>query len=258
MPGIQNKYKIISNEKITPVFYKLCFEAPGFVKKVCPGQFVNIKIDDGLEPFLRRPLCIYRAKKYVELFYEVVGKGTSVLSKKKKGEMLDVLGPLGNKFSKPSKNIKQVVMVAGGIGVAPFLVLSDELKKNKNIKMILLYGGRTKDFVFNMSEFKKNGCKVFVSTDDGSVGEKGRVSKLFPEINIDPKETFIYTCGPKPMMKAVQAFAAKHGIRGEVSSETVMACGVGACLGCVVKTINGYKTVCHDGPVFGLDEIIFD
>ena len=108
-----------------------------------------------------------------------------------------------------------------------------------------------------MKEFKGNGCKVYVSTDDGSVGTKGRVSKLFSKINKNPKTTFIYTCGPKPMMASVQAFAKKNKLQGQAACEEVMACALGACLGCSIKTTEGYKTVCYDGPVFDLNEVIF-
>ena len=108
-----------------------------------------------------------------------------------------------------------------------------------------------------MQEFKDNGVKVHIATDDGSVGTKGRVSVLFDKIGRDPNHTFIYTCGPNPMMKAVQAFASARGILGQAACEGTMACGLGACLGCSIETKSGFKTVCHDGPAFDLDEIIF-
>ena len=256
MNKIQNIFKVVSNEKLCPKFYRLCLDAKSIVKNVKPGQFIHIRVSDGLEPFFRRPFSVYRAQKYVEIFYEAVGLGTKILSRKKKGDELDVLGPLGKEFSLPPKGTKQVVMVAGGIGVAPFLALSDILKK-KNYELILLYGGRTKGHVYPMKEFKQNGCKVFVATDDGSVGVKGRVSELFSKIPCDPQSTFLYTCGPTPMMKAVQGFAAKNNLKGEAACEEVMACALGACLGCSIETTSGYKTVCCDGPVFLLDEVIF-
>ncbi len=149
-------------------------------------------------------------------------------------------------------------MIAGGIGVAPFLILSDVLKKKKNLELVLLYGGRTKGHVFNMKEFKKNGCATHVATDDGSVGTRGWVDKLFAKIDPDPKTTFIYTCGPDPMMAAVQHFAKRHQLRGQAACEEVMACALGACLGCSIHTTKGFKTVCYDGPVFDLNEVIFE
>ena len=257
MPKLQNIYKVVSNEKLCPRFYHLCFDAPPIVRKVQPGQFVHIRTHDGLEPFFRRPFSVCRAQKHVEIFYEVVGPGTKILSLKKKGDPLDVLGPVGRPFDLPPSGTKQVVMIAGGIGVAPFLILSDVLKK-KNLRLVLLYGGRTKGHIFNMKEFKNNGCAAHVATDDGSVGTRGRVDKLFAKINPDPKTTFIYTCGPNPMMAAAQKFARRHGIKGQAACEEVMACALGACLGCAIRTTKGFRTVCYDGPVFDLDEVIFD
>jgi len=256
MAEIQNIYKVVSNEKLCPRFYRLCLDAKSIVKKIQPGQFIHIRVTDGLEPFFRRPFSVYRAKKHVEVFYEAIGPGTGILASKVKGDGLDVLGPVGNEFTLPPKDIKQVVMIAGGIGIAPFLILSDVLKKRK-CEMILLYGGRTRGHVYKMKEFKDNGCKVYVATDDGSVGVKGIVSKLFPKIKTDSKTTMIYTCGPTRMMAAVQKFAKKHKLRGQAACEEVMACALGACLGCSIKTKSGYKTVCYDGPVFDLQEVVF-
>ncbi len=256
MPKIQNVFKVISNEKLCPCFYLLKIDAPAIVKKIKPGQFIHIRVSKGLEPFFRRPFSVYRAKKYIEIFYEPIGRGTKILVTKKKGDELDILGPLGKPFTLPPKGIKQVVMIAGGIGVAPFLILSDFLK-NKGYEQVLLYGGRTKGHVYPMKEFKENGCKVFVATDDGRVGVKGRVSELFPKINLVPETTFLYTCGPKPMMVAVQEFARENHLRGQAACEELMACGLGACLGCSIQTKSGYKTVCYDGPVFDLQEVIF-
>lgn len=255
MHKIQNTCKVVSNEKISERFYRLCFDTPKILLQTRPGQFVHIRVTDSLEPFFRRPFSVNRAKEHVEIFYEVVGKGTEILAGKKKGGTLDVLGPLGNEFSLPPKGVKQVVMIAGGMGIAPFLILTDFLK-SKKYEMLLLYGGRTKEYIFDMKEYEKNGCKIHVSTDDGSVGAKGRVSKLFPKIKKDSKATYIYTCGPGPMIRSVQEFAKKYNIKGEASWEEVMACGLGACLGCARETTKGYKTVCCDGPVFDLHEII--
>lgn len=257
MPQLQNIYKVVSNEKLCPQFYRLCFDAKAIKGHVKPGQFVHIRTNDaGFEPFFRRPFSVYRAKRHVEVFYEAVGPGTTRMSQLKKGDEVDVLGPVGTPFMLPPKGTKQVVMVAGGIGVAPFLLFSDVLKKSK-LDMVLLYGGRTKGHVYPMKEFKENGCKVYVSTDDGSVGVKGRVSELFSKIDLNPDRTFLYTCGPSPMMAAVQKFAAQHQLKGQAACEEIMACALGACLGCSIKTTRGYKTVCYDGPVFDLQEVIF-
>jgi dihydroorotate dehydrogenase electron transfer subunit len=256
MNKIQGQYKIVSNEKVCPQYYRLCVDAGILAKRTQPGQFIHVRVKEGLEPFLRRPFSVHRAKKHVEILYDVVGKGTSALSQRKAGETLDVLGPLGNSFCAPPAGIKEVVMIAGGIGLAPFLFLCDVLKKKK-FRMKLLYGGRTKKHIYGVKEFKQNGCEVFVATEDGSRGTKGFVSKLFDSIPTQAATTFIYNCGPLPMMAAVQEFAKARHLKGQASCEERMACGLGACLGCVVKTTSGYKTACYDGPVFDLEEIIF-
>lgn len=255
---IQNVYKVVANEKLCPQFWRLSFEAPQLAQEVKPGQFVHIRTNEGFEPFFRRPFSVYRAyQNKVEIFYEVVGPGTKLLSQKEKGDLVDVLGPLGTPFVLPSESIKQVVMVAGGIGIAPMLVLSDILKKRK-LELVLLYGGRTRAHVYPMTEFKENGVKIHVATDDGSIGYKGRVSGLFDKINLNPETTFLYTCGPHPMMKAVQDFAKQYNLKGQAACEETMACALGACLGCSIPTTKGFKTVCYDGPAFNLDEVIFN
>jgi dihydroorotate dehydrogenase electron transfer subunit len=259
MEKIQNKFRVVANEKLCPRFFRLSLDAKSLVKLIKPGQFIHIRVKDSLEPFFRRPFSVYRAVpggNKAEIFYEAIGPGTKLLSEKKKGDELDILGPLGNSFSLPPKGTKTIVMVAGGIGVAPFLIFSDTLK-NKGYELILLFGARTKGHTFNMKDFKANGCKVYISTDDGSVGVKGRISELFTKIPLDPKTTFLYTCGPNPMMAAVQEFAKKNNLRGQASCEEVMACALGACLGCSIETTAGYKTVCYDGPVFDLQEVKF-
>jgi len=256
MKKIQNTYPVVDCIRVNQTYYRLVLEAPALAKAVRPGQFVHIKVSDTLEPLFRRPFSVYRALGgRVEVFFEPVGRGSKMLAQKKKGDRLDVLAPLGRPFTMPGRDVTQIVFAAGGIGVAPFMLFSDRLLKHKAEK-ILLYGGRTKAHTFPMTAFKKNGVTALIATDDGSVGVKGRVSELFGHIDIAPT-TMIYTCGPKPMMGAVAAFAAENGLRGEASMEEVMACGLGACLGCSTKTTQGYKTVCHDGPVFGLDELVF-
>jgi dihydroorotate dehydrogenase electron transfer subunit len=257
MNKIQYFLKIISNRKICGKYFHLVLDTKTLAKCVRPGQFINIRVSDGFEPLFRRPFSVYRARGgRIEIFYEPVGKGTRILMSKGKGEFLDVLGPLGRPFTLPGKYIRQIVFIAGGIGVAPFLIFADALKSHKAEK-ILLYGGRTKEHTFAMTEFKKDGVKVFVATEDGSVGVKGRVSALFSKISQNPATTMLYTCGPKPMIAAVHKFARDNGFKGEASVEELMACGLGACLGCSMRTKSGYQTVCHDGPVFALEEMIF-
>ncbi len=266
MSKIQNILRVAANEKICPKFYQLSFAAPAAViKSIKPGQFIHIRVNDGLEPFFRRPFSVYQANKYISILYEPIGRGTKTLATKKKGDVMDVLGPLGNVFAMPPKGTKQVVMVGGGIGVAPFLLLSQALqrqrgqspKRDSPLSLVLLYGGRTRGHVFPMKEFKQAGVKIHVATDDGSAGVKGRVSNLYSNIKPDPKTTIVYTCGPHAMMASVQEFARKNNLRGQACCEEVMACALGACLGCSIQTTSGYKTTCYDGPIFDLQEVIF-
>lgn len=257
MLKVQRKYEILSNAKVTKKFFHLSLKAPtALLKKIKPGQFFHLRITDSLTPFFRRPFSVFRSQTSLDFLYEIVGPGTQLLSTKKKGDSIDCLGPLGKSFVLPLKKTEQVVLIAGGIGLAPMQVLSDHLKNTAH-DVVLLYGGRSSGHVPSFREFIKNGCQVFVSTDDGSVGEKGRVDRLFKRINVN-KKTFIYTCGPKPMIASVNAFAKEYCFKGQASLEEVMACGVGICLGCSIKTAQGFQTVCDDGPVFNLEDLFFE
>jgi dihydroorotate dehydrogenase electron transfer subunit len=257
MKKIHGTHTILSIKQVCAKFVQIAIESPQLAKTGRPGQFLNVRVSDGSDPLLRRPFGIYRAQdNIVEMLVEIRGRGTAILAKKKPGETLDILGPLGRPFTLPAPQVKQVILIGGGIGVAPLLALAESLKGSGK-KVILLYGGRNQDYMFELSDFNDAGCQVCIATDDGSAGKKGRVSVLFDEIPDDAGAAVIYTCGPGPMMKSVQAFAKEKAIPGECSCEEVMACGTGACRGCAVNTIYGVKTACHDGPVFDLQEVIF-
>ncbi|MBF0385538.1 MAG: dihydroorotate dehydrogenase electron transfer subunit [Candidatus Omnitrophica bacterium] len=250
------KAKIISNKKVSRNFFILKLESPSGFKKPVPGQFINVRVNEGTLPFFRRPFSIYRADPFLEILYAIVGKGTEFLSHKKKGEILSILGPLGKGFSLPAKGIRQIVFIAGGVGLGPFLIYADKLKEIKANK-VLLYGARAGDLIPPLEDFRKNGFKVCLSTEDGSKGKKGRVNVLFDNIDKEEKQSALYTCGPKPMMKAVKDFAVHYDLPAQGSFEEIMACGIGTCLGCAVQTVAGYQTVCEDGPVFNLSDIVF-
>ena len=198
----------------------------------------------------------------IEILYEVVGPGTEILAKKKPGEHLDVIGPLGSGFDYqlPRYPVTQwPVLVAGGMGVAPLVFLAQKFSTiSSKLETLALVGGRTREKVLCLNEFRKTGCAVKVSTDDGSSGTKGRVTNLLEnalrKID-DPECVMVYACGPKPMLKGVATIVKKFGIPAQLSLESHMACGIGACLGCVVDTIEGYKRVCKEGPVFSAHEL---
>jgi len=259
----QFKAKILTNKKIAHEHYVLFFETPVFKEAVRPGQFFNIKINDSFEPFLRRPFGAYRihGKKH-GILYKVVGRTTEILSTKKKADILDILGPLGNGFDiKPFADYSPLsaVLVAGGHGVAPLAALAGKLRSRK-VKVAVFIGSRSKKHVVCDKELGKLGAKVYIATDDGSKGYKGLVTDLLNrELSLmrRPLKTRIYACGPKPMLKATAKVAKKHNILCQVSLEEYMACGIGTCLGCAVQTRSGYKMVCKDGPVFDAEEIVW-
>ena len=247
------KILISENKKVNGKYFKLTFRSQKLSQNIQPGQFLHVRVNQGQDPYLRRPFSYFRAAAgSVEVLYEVLGHGTSILSGKMKGDELKVMGPLGNAFS---KNIgkKKRILVAGGVGVPPLVFLAE-----KNPTEYLLIGTKSKAEVLPKAELKKVKAKVKYSTEDGSYGAKGLVTPLLEQILMreDPGSYFIQTCGPKPMMKAVMAIAEKYGVAGETSWDEAMACGVGACLGCMVETKEGLKRACADGPVFSFEELV--
>ncbi|MDO8525420.1 MAG: dihydroorotate dehydrogenase electron transfer subunit [Candidatus Omnitrophota bacterium] len=278
---------ILKNEKIGSGFFRMRIASSYLAKESKPGQFVEVRCAGETEPLLRRPLGIHRiVKGGIELLYEAVGKGTGLLSEMKKGEMADLIGPLGNGFDIPSR-AGAAILVAGGNGVAPLLALAEQLLAGLPVSRFaglqVFIGACTKDHILCAKEFKKIGCKVLVATEDGSQGYKGLVTDLLKK-ELSNRHTgtpahrhTIYACGPAGMLKAVSEIAHDNHIPCQVSLEERMACGVGVCLGCPVRVLVGqrvsglaglpahprtrapanytYKMVCKDGPVFDAAEI---
>jgi len=258
----QTKAKIIKNSKVGENYFHLIISSGKIASIALPGQFVNIKISERLFPLLRRPLSVHMVKgSAIHFFYEVVGKGTEALSRKIAGEELDLIGPLGNGFTADKK--KKAILVAGGMGVAPLTFLAEKLTESKTqkskIKVSVLIGARTKKQILCENEFKKLGCDVKIATDDGSSGFKGKVTDLLNRLlrTTHYELPAIYACGPKLMLKAVSEISKVNRIPAQLSLEEHMACGIGACLGCVVNTQDGMKRVCKEGPVFEAEEIIW-
>jgi dihydroorotate dehydrogenase electron transfer subunit len=253
--------KILSNEKTGHTYYKMHLDAPYIAKTAKPGQFVEIKCSDSMEPFLRRPFSIHKVKRGIEILYEVVGEGTKILAGRKEGDFIDVLGPLGNGFELPEKDKPEhrAIIIAGGIGAAPLVYLADELVKNR-IKTVVLIGAKTKNLILCEKDFKKITSEVYVSTDNGTYGCKGFVSNLFHKILKTSEsrfETIVYVCGPYGMLKSISDICLERDFECQVSLEEKMACGIGACLGCVVNTKSGRKLACKDGPVFNAKELVW-
>ena len=258
MKAAQIKAKIISNQRFSENFWHLEFESGLISKHAVAGQFVNIRVADALEPLLRRPISIHGVKaSRVKIIYAILGKGTQILSARKPGEFLNIIGPLGNGFNysrlaKPTE--AKNILIAGGMGVAPLVFLAEKLKLSKPL---VLMGARSKKQILCLQEFKALSCTVKLATDDGSVGFKGRVTDLLSIVLEQTKPLGLFSCGPHPMLKTVAQIAHENKITAQLSLEEHMACGLGACLGCVVLTKAGYKSVCKDGPVFSGEELIW-
>ena len=260
--------KILAHKKITPHHCMVRVESSYLAKTAKAGQFVEVRCGTGVDPLLRRPFGIHRIHKNgIEMLYEVVGKGTEILACKEPGDMLDVIGPLGNGFNLRTTNDERrtTILVAGGIGVAPMAALAESIGSSKNKKIFVLIGARTGSHVVCEVEFKKLGCAVSVTTDDGSKGRKGFVTDALKDLlrtTINDERLMIYACGPTPMLKAVALLAKEKSIPCQVSLEEHMACGVGVCLGCPVKVRKDlvdteYKMVCKDGPVFDAEQVVW-
>ena len=240
----QSIFEILSNQSLTDTVYKMTLR--GDTSAItAPGQFVNIQLAG---KFLRRPISVCQVEGDVlTLIYKVVGKGTAQLSSMEKGQVLDLLTGLGNGYDTTLSG-ETPLLLGGGVGVPPLYGLAKSLlAQGKAVSVIL--GFNTKSEVFYEEEFRALGCDVTVTTVDGSYGVKGFVTDGMPE-----NYSYIYTCGPEPMLKAVYK-AAKTS--GQFSFEERMGCGFGACMGCSCETKYGNKRICKDGPVLTKEEIIW-
>jgi len=246
-------FKVVENKRITIDCFVIEIEGNEKFPEIKPGQFVQVRVDGSPETFLRRPISVYDVnfeKNRIKLLVQIVGKGTHALGELKAGDNLNIIYPLGTSFGKPSVNDK-ILLIGGGVGIAPLYYLGKQLKSD-GYKTDFLLGFRNRERVIEYKEFSEIG-KVFLTTEDGSQGEKGYVTSH--SVLIDNKYNMIYCCGPDPMMKAVARFAAKNDIQCEVSLENLMACGIGACLCCIVDTVHGNLCSCIDGPVFNTKDL---
>ena len=228
------------------VLLRLCSELP--LPDMVPGQFVQVRVDGSPSTYLRRPISIHDVdveKNEISLLIQQVGEGTRHLAQTGTGDVINIVLPLGNGFSLPLSGEK-CLLVGGGIGIAPLFYFAKVLN-DKKIRPILLLGGKTKSDLIRLTDYQQFG-DTFVTTEDGSLGEKGFVTmhSIWNKQSLDK----IYVCGPKPMMKAVAKLAAEKDVWCEVSLENLMACGLGACLCCVEDTVDGHVCVCKEGPVF--------
>lgn len=220
-----------------------------------PGQFVEIKVNNSPDTFLRRPISVNfldKNKNELWLLIQVVGEGTRKMAEYEQGDIVNLLLPLGNSFTIPPDNQQgNLLLIGGGVGIAPLLYHGYVLKK-KGYNPNFLLGVRSKEDLLQLDEFSKYG-EVYCTTEDGSYGEKGYVTNH--SVLANTQFSMIYTCGPKPMMVAVAQYAKSKNINCEVSLENLMACGFGVCLCCVENTHEGNVCVCNEGPVFNIKKL---
>jgi len=264
------KTVVLSNDEISPGYYRMRILAPEIGRSARAGQFVMLRIQTSLPPLLRRPFGIFRTgflpadcdglppKEYLELVYKVVGSGTEMMRQLQPGNRVEVMAPLGSSFDLGDP-ANDKILVGGGIGLVPLFKLAEELVTNSRVR--LLMGGRTRDDILAVTEFERIGVETYVSTDDGSLGEEGFVTRVLERKLDKYPGADVFACGPMPMLEAVERICTTRNIPLQVSLEALMACGVGACLGCVVKgkghndSAPRYLCTCKEGPVFRADEL---
>jgi dihydroorotate dehydrogenase electron transfer subunit len=301
------KAKVFLHRRIGSDYFRLQLVCPEIARLARPGQFLMVRVNELQDPFLRRPFSLSRIfppreKKRgpmdeggVEISYQIRGRGTQLMTRLQEGQRLDLLGPLGNGFW-PEEGCRRVILVGGGIGVPPLLAWAQDLRKEgpgrkksaKAPEMTFLIGGKNKEKILGAGECRRWGIEAQVATEDGSLGAKGLVTDLLEKelMRGRVEDTAIYACGPNPMLARVAQVADQFDLPCQVSLESCMACGVGACLGCTVKFREGlateesqeqqisqpppdsfpaaesppfrYALVCKEGPVFDARKIFWD
>ena len=264
--------EILKNEEIQEDCFLMKVKVASSFDDPLPGQFVMIRIAGLNDPFLSRPISIYsfsrgKSSCSIELLYRVMGKGTQILAGLIKGSQVEIHGPLGNGFE-ISDVKKNIVFIAGGIGIAPLSLLIEHLSMRSGLSpsvMTLYMGAQRASAIVGLDKLQKLCRNINVCTDDGTIGIKSLVTQSFQKDmkKFTPANTVIYACGPKEMLKALAKVLNKSKFSCQVSLEERMACGTGACMGCAVaikdqKGVLNYKRVCADGPVFNLADIIWE
>jgi dihydroorotate dehydrogenase electron transfer subunit len=261
--------EILFNDRLSPNLYHLGLRAPEIASLVKPGQFLMVRIRSGADPLLRRPFAVHQLSEPegFEILYKVVGRGTRLLTETGRGATLDILGPLGRGFEL-SREDGPVLLVAGGIGIAPLPFLAETLVgSGRKGPYLLWFGGKTSQDLICVRHFQDLGFVAELVTEDGSVGRKGLVTDHLEDwlCRRQERPILIYSCGPYPMQRQVTHLAARLGVAVQIAMEALMACGVGACLGCSLRcrppeggTDPYYANVCQHGPVFKGEEIIWE
>ena len=265
---LQQKARVLWNKEVAPSYFRIGLECSYGFARAKAGQFVMVRISEGVDPLLRRPFSIHKPIVRndrtigIELLYKVVGKGTDILSGLEPQSRVDILGPLGSAFLMPP-GTRKIMLVAGGIGVAPMVFLAMQLMQNgidpEDCSVYL--GGRTSNDLLCIEEFERLNLSVTTTTDDGSAGDQCLVTVPMEFAVSDARPDIIYACGPEAMLECVLGIVRAHSIACQLSIETRMACGMGACLGCAVTAADmpdRYYHACLDGPVFDSESIHLD
>ena len=257
MNKIDEKCKVLEHEDMGAGYRRILLDAPKISELASPGQFVHLKVPSLEDSALRRPFSIFDASEgKLELLYKTVGRGTLAMNKMAVGEEVMVLGPLGRGFPLESK--APAFLVGGGFGVAPLYFLAKRLKA-PSIK--LFAGGRTSADLLALERFSALGVEIFTATNDGSSGMQGLVTEPLDKVISSTKanggEIELFACGPDPMLKAVAQRAVAQGVKGWISMDRHMVCGVGACYACIQKTVRGNSRCCIEGPVYPAEDLVF-
>jgi len=257
MPEFQEKASLLQKEPIAPGIFRLTMHAPGIAGAAHPGQFVMVQVDESMDPLLRRPFSVHQvtAGGNIQILFKVVGRGTARLARLTPGDHLDCIGPLGRGFFLDRRD--RLCLIGGGMGIAPLYFLGKRLLQTGEPPGddYVFLGGRCREEISLFAdEFFDLGYTVKVSTDDGSMGHHGFVTDLLDPVLPDMER--VYTCGPFPMMRIAAQKCGQAAVSCQVSLETHMACGLGACLGCTLSGADGgYIHVCRQGPVFNAEEV---
>ncbi len=253
--------RILKQEEVAPGCHRMLLQAPEAAGRAAPGQFMHVRCGSSADPLLRRPLSVHdvdRGKGTLTLLYRAAGRGTALLAGLGPGAGISLMGPLGRGFSLPAGAGLRVALAAGGIGVAPLYFLLKELV-SRDFFVYVLVGAQTAEDLLCGDDFKLLGSRTSFATDDGSCGHKGPVTDLLESLLASGGVDLVYACGPPPMLKRVAGLLTGTGVPGEISLERHMGCGVGACLSCVCKVRSGaYRRVCADGPVFPVEEVVWE
>lgn len=288
---IQTTSTIISNEQIAQDSWRMAFTAPQIASEIKPGQFVHIKITQSNDFLLRRPFSVSRlinlnnGNMGLDVIYKVVGRGTRFMTSLRPGDELDIIGPLGHGFELNNTKMTHILL-AGGIGAACLFMLAEVISRavdRDNLELYILLGAETQKALILQKEFATLGARTLISTDDGTHGYKGSVTKMLRDALANSKisaDCAIYACGPEPMYQALVPICREYNIPAQISLERHMMCGFGSCYTCICKVDKhnvpkyrelksshiqmsndkdfGYALVCKDGPVFNIDEVRFD